>query len=343
MTIPRGEPMIDVYRIAGRAALLGACIAAVLIPRNANAQSTYTQQCAQASAGRAQVRTFCERVGQAIDIAEPRIGISLSGGNPVPGTASTLGMRLGTVPRISFGVRATAAFADLPPIETVGGTSDLKFASPSIDADASVGVFSGLSVFPTIGGFGSVDVLASAGIIPLPKGKGFGDKSPKTWAVGARVGILRESFTAPGISVSGMYRKLGDLTYGDSTFATRNSYFALDNLTAWSYRAAISKRIPLIGFGATAGVGIDKYNASSSLAVRDPTPLIGSTLRVSATDMKTTRKSAFVNASWTLLLLNIAGEAGWQEGGKAAAGATISTDKLEKAGYFAGIAVRIAL
>jgi hypothetical protein len=180
-------------------------------------------------------------------------------------------------------------------------------------------------------------------VIPLPRGKGFADEKPKSWAVGARVGILRESFTAPGISVSGMYRRTGDISYGDSTLATKNSYFSLDDLTAWSYRAAISKRIPVIGFGVTGGVGIDKYNASSSIALRDASLLGGGTFRVTATDMKQTRKSAFLNASWTLLVLNVAGELGWQEGGSVKAGATIAADKLEKAGYFAGVAVRIAL
>lgn len=313
------------------------------VPRVVNAQGTFTQRCAQAVNASSAGRTYCERVGQAVDIAEPRIGIALSGGNPVPGTASTLGMRLGSIPRISVALRATAAFADLPQIETFQSTGNLKFAAPSVDADVSVGVFSGLSVIPTIGGFGSVDVLASAGVLPLPDGKGFTAGKPKSWAVGARVGILRESFTAPGISVSGMYRRTGDITYGDSTLQTSRSYFRIDDHTAWSYRAAISKRIPLIGLGTTAGVGIDRYNASSSIAVIDPSLLSGSAIRVTADDMKQTHKSAFVNASWTLLVLNVAGELGWQEGGSAKAGATIPTDKLEKAGYFAGIAVRIAL
>jgi hypothetical protein len=35
------------------------------------------------------------------------------------------------------------------------------------------------------------------------------------WALGARVGILRESFTAPGVSVSAMYRSIGSFSYGD--------------------------------------------------------------------------------------------------------------------------------
>jgi hypothetical protein len=319
-------------------AVFAGCIGA---PTVATAQDTYANHCANFASP--QGRGFCERIGQAIEIAQPRIGIALSGGNPVPGTASTLGMRLGSIPRISAGLRAEAAFTDLPQIESADPEGSLKFAATSLDADVSVGVFSGLSVIPTIGGLGSVDILASAGLLALPGGKGFSDDKPKSWAVGARVGILRESFTAPGISVSGMYRRTGNITYGDSTLATTDSYFSVDDLTAWSYRAAISKRIPLIGFGATAGVGIDRYNASSSIAFQDPAIPGVVARRISTADMKQTRKSAFLNASWTLLVLNVAGEIGWQEGGKTRAFTTIPTDKLEKAGYFAGVAVRIAL
>jgi hypothetical protein len=310
-------------------------------PLAASAQGAFIAQC-ESQSPNAQVQTFCERVGQAVEITQPRLGISLTGGNPVPGSASTLGMRLGMIPRISIGVRATASYTELPPIESIDSDEDLKFPLGSINADASIGVFNGLSVLPTVGGLGSIDVLGSLGMIPLPDGEGFSDESPMTWAVGARVGILRESFTAPGISVSAMYRKLDDISYGDSTFNSHDAYFAVNDLKVMSYRAAISKRIPLIGLGAALGVGYDKYDASARVSVNDPTLLGGGSFTVGTDELETSRKSAFANLSWTILVLNIVGEAGWQEGGDAPAGGTIPADKLEKAGYFGSVAVRLA-
>jgi hypothetical protein len=230
---------------------------------------------------------------------------------------------------------------DLPSFDSFDPDNNTKFAATSFDIDASAGVFSGLAIFPTIGGFGSIDVLASAGMTSLPHGKGF-TNSPKTWGVGARVGVLRESFTAPGISVSGMYRRTGHVSFGDSTLTTNNGFFTLDGLSTWSYRAAISKRIPVIGLGATAGVGIDRYNASSEIRVASRNINLNN-FRASEPHTKTSRKSAFVDASWTMLLLNLVGEFGWQEGGHADPDATISAAKLEKSGYFASLAVRIAL
>jgi hypothetical protein len=324
-----------------RLAIAAAMSVASLVPAARVSAQNFTERCAIAS-GSSSIRQYCERIALAVEIAEPRFGIAMTGGNPVYGTASTLGMRIGTIPRVSFGVRATAATVDLPPIESASTSEDIKFAAPSLDLDASVGIFSGLSVFPTVGGFGSVDFLASVGTVPLPEGKGFSE-SPMTWGLGARVGVIRESFTAPGISVSAMYRRLGDASYGDTTFQKRDAYFAVKNLSVWSYRAAISKRVPLVGLGATAGIGIDRSSSDVRIGINNAIPFLASDLFITAEDLKTTRKTAFVNASWTLLLLNIAGEAGWQEGGKADPNATISTARLEKAGYYAGVAVRIAL
>ena len=67
--------------------------------------------------------------------------------------------------------------------------------------DASVGVLQGLSIFPTVGGLGSIDMLASLGFAAPPDGEGF-DGSLISWGLGAKLGILRESFTLPGLTAS---------------------------------------------------------------------------------------------------------------------------------------------
>jgi hypothetical protein len=47
---------------------------------------------------------------------QERVGTALWGGNPVPGTASTLGMRIGSSPRLSVSGRAVLVPAELPPL-----------------------------------------------------------------------------------------------------------------------------------------------------------------------------------------------------------------------------------
>src|SRR5690606_2935207 len=84
----------------------------------------------------------------------------------------------------------------------------------SLALDGAAGVFRGFSPLPTVGGVGSLDVLAGIGLVFPPTGAGFRGGSKGTWALGARLGILRESFTFPGVSVTGMYRRFGRVQIG---------------------------------------------------------------------------------------------------------------------------------
>lgn len=309
---------------------------ALLLPAAANAQ-TLRADCANAS--RDDVARFCGNVADAAAIMQPRIGIALSGGNPVPGTASTLGMRLGSMPRISISARVTAAEVETPGAERMNDSSSVSFPVGSIAADVSVGLFSGISLLPTVGGFASIDLLGSIGIIPLPHGEGFDDSAPVTWAAGARLGILRESFTAPGVSVSAMYRRLGDLTYGDSTLTDRDAFFTMSDFSAMSVRGTVGKRV--LGFGLTGGIGWDHYSADVSGSLRDPNVLDpANLLRIGETDMSDDRLSAFANVSFTLLILNLSAELGWQQGGSSDGNVS---ELLEESGLFGGLALRLAL
>jgi hypothetical protein len=291
-----------------------------------------------ADASRDNVRTFCENVADAIVILQPRLGVALAGGNPVSGTASTLGMRIGTMPRVSIGLRVTAAEVDLPPVERLESSDDVRFPLGSIAADMSVGLFQGISLAPTVGGFGSVDLLASAGVLPLPYGEGFDDTAPLTWAVGTRVGILRESFTAPGVSLSAMYRRLGTVTWGTPTFQSgQDAFFQLDDYSVVSLRGVVGKRV--LGVGLTAGAGWDSHSADVRGSVPDPVVLDTSRqIDFAARGLSDSRMSLFGNASFTLLIVNLAAEIGWQDGGTAPEGAS---DKLEERGLFGGLSVRL--
>ena len=316
-------------------------LAAVLLaaPAIVVAQSELEQKCRPVTHD--PTYRFCNMVAQAIDIAQPRIGLSLAGGNPLPGASSTLGMRIGTIPRISLAARASAALMDLPPIDRQGSTQEISAPVPSLNLDASLGVFSGFSLLPTVGGFASVDLVASAGMIPIPDGEGFRDDSPKSWAIGARLGILRESFTAPGLSVTATYRQIGDLAYGDSTFADEKSYFRLSDQSVMSLRAVVGKR--LLFLGANAGVGYDRFKSHASFGVMS-SALLGTRSDFSGT-VENTRKTVFGSVQWTLIILSIVGEGGWQTGGDPFSAPLPSgqTSMREKNGYFGSLAIRLAI
>ena len=290
---------------------------------------TLREQCSEAATGTV---AYCESLADAAVSMPARLAISAAGGNPVPGTASTLGMRVPGSPRWSLAVRGTLARAPLPAPE---GESAITPTLWSVNADASVGLFNGFNLLPTIGGFGSIDVLGSFGLVSVPEDDGFERSTPVTWALGARAGILRESFTAPGVSISAMYRSLPGIEFGDTA---TGPYFENSGQNVLSLRGTVGKRI--LGLGLSAGVGYDRGSSDVRAHYNEPGPVFPFEVEVAEDDVRFDRTSFFGNVSYTLLILNMAAELGWQESGDRTAGAHENTGK---GGLFGGIAVRLAI
>jgi hypothetical protein len=273
--------------------LLAVCGVAMATP--VHAQNDLQDRCPAGNA-------FCTRMGLAAELAQVRTGIGLSAGNPVPGASSTLGMRLGALPRFSAAVRMTGVQLDVPDVSSSTSTGDVGNFPRSLNIDGAVGVFSGFSLVPTVGGFGSIDIVGSYGSFGLPDE--FVQDNVGSWSVGLRVGILRESFTAPGISLTGMYRSIDDFTFGSDTGA--GTFFRLTDNSVWSGRATIGKRILMLG--AVAGIGYDRYSSRAEAQN-------GVNFDVTADDFNNSRTTIFGNLSWTMLILNIVAEGGVQRGG----------------------------
>src|SRR5690606_24834285 len=162
---------------------------------------------------------------------------------------------------------------------------------------------------------------------------GLETSSPLTWGIGGRVGILRESFTAPGVSVSAMYRSLPKVEYAHPT---EGAAFSVDGMHAWTVRGTVGKRI--LGLGLTAGAAWDR--TSLDVGARHSPDLPVPTVTQARGSLSDSRVSYFGNISWTLLILNLSAEVGWQSDGERPAGAHSDTGK---GGLFAGIAARLAI
>lgn len=249
---------------------------------------------------------FCQRMASAAELAQVRTGIGLTGGNPVLGASSTLGMRLRAIPRLTLAARMTGVQLNVPDVRARSSTGDVGNLPRSINLDAAVGVFSGVSLLPTVGGFGSIDVLASYGQLSLPDE--YVQDNLQSWAVGVRIGILRESFTAPGIAVSGTYRTIDGQTFGNFFGPTNGpgTYFVVRDSKVWSARATVGKRILMLG--AVAGVGYDKYTGVGE--VQDQ-----GAFHIESDDFNNSRTTLFANLSWTMLMVNFIAEGGVQRGG----------------------------
>lgn len=281
---------------------------------------------------------FCNTIAQAIEIAQPRIGIAASAGNPTMGTSSTLGMRIGSFPRFAIAPRVTVAALDLPPVAQRNG-DEIGALVPAVGVDASVAVFSGLAVLPTVGGFGSIDLYGSLGRVLLPGDEGF-DGGITTWALGAQVGILRESFTAPGISVTGTYRSIGDIGFGDELVTDTDAHFALDGLRSYGLRGTVGKRFLM--FSATAGAGYDWYESDVLMRFATDDPSLDGSRTIEVAEFGSRRFTGFGNLAFTVMIVSVVGEVGWQKGGDAFTGPGAS-DLLEKGGWYGGLALRLTL
>lgn len=285
-------------------------------------------------------RRYCYSIAEAIAVGLPRLGIAFSSGNPVPGAASTLGERVGSMPRLSGDARITLLSLELPPIGRMNASPEIGATLLTLNIDASVGIFGGIALLPTVGGFASLDLLGSIGTMALPEDEGFDTGRVHSWALGARLGILRESFTAPGISITGVYRRLGSPSFGDRQLQSQDAYFEANSLRVQSLRAVVGKRV--LGLGALAGVGIDRYQSEVSFGQG------GSgqpRFDFQVPDFETSRFNAFGSLHWTTLIVSLVGEIGWQSGGDELtaplpAGQSTATGQGT---LYGGLAVRLAL
>ncbi len=277
----------------------------------------------------------CLVVAQAAMIAQSRLALAAAGGAPLLGNASTLGMRLGSTPRVAVQLRASGARLTMPAVGAGNGQSSL---ASSLDADGAVALYNGLSPAPTVGGVGAVDLLGSLGVV-----SGGGDRvhgTPATFGIGARLGILRESFTVPGVSVSAMIRRTGSLTaIGPDSATARFSHIA-----DWALRATVGKR--LFPLNTLVGVGLDR--TSGDVTITEP-PCTGNCSLVGqnpvTAPLTQTRATFFGDLTWTSLVFNATAELGWQRGGSPAASAfpTGYESVVRKGGLFGSIGLRLTI
>lgn len=287
-----------------------------------------------------QLQVLCGQVVHAMTNLQPTIGIGFTGGNHVLGTATTIGRRLGLFPRISVTARANAALAkvpnlldgfeatmrddsgEVPPMET----SQLPFGA--LQGDVALGLFNGLSVGP-VGGLGAIDLLGSVSLIPAIEETGLAEHIIN-WGAGARLGILKQGLIMPGLSVSGMYRNMGEVSFGDVAGGDP-AEFSTD-LSTLSLRAALSKG--LLAFDFAAGGGYDIYTSDVAFdfeltcpATRCGTPTTASPSQPIGGELQTAAWNVFANGGLSLLIVNVIGEVGYQK-----ATEVITLEDLQAAG-----------
>jgi len=158
---------------------------------------------------------------------------------------------------------------------------------------------------PTVGGFLSLDAFGRASLLRLSDAQGFAG-SVRAYTVGVRVGIFREGFTIPGVSVSASRRFVGDLEAGTTADAAS---FIVAGPDVTSLRATVGK--DLYAVEVLAGLGWDRYEGDVTVAASDG---MGGA-PVTTGSLSESRRLYFGSAAMTFsIILSVSVEAGWAQG-----------------------------
>ena len=269
---------------------------------DAQAVAELAARCSDASGG----AVWCAAGAMAYQAAASGVGLAASAGSDIPGTSSTLGLRRGLGPRVALSARFTATRIPLPDLAEALAIHlpQLRSTVSHASIEGAVGLFDGFRWAPQYGGFLSLDLVASVGVLGLARADGFGGNAYSS-GIGARLGLLRESFDVPGVSVSVVRRFFGDvlLGAGDSPITVRLEP------AATSVRALIGKELSAAGI--VGGAGWDRYSGAVTIegpeSGREPHSV---TLNGPALD----RLLLFVGISRTWQVFLVAGEIGWAAG-----------------------------
>ena len=296
--------------------------AAALTATSVGAQGIDTQRCPSTTNTQRISQDACQKAIDLFQYLAPQLGTSIAGGNPTLGQ----GGNLGGLGHFSAGVRVNVLQGSLPQVQNVTpvttGATSTQFPTksqllPMPTADLAIGIFKGIPLPLT--NVGGIDALVSASYVPQVDNSGVSVKVPNgslKLGYGARVGILQESLLVPGISVSYLVRDLPTLNIagsngGDSLYVNNLSL----KTKAWRLTASKS----LILFGLAAGVGQDKYDASTDVgahvAARTVPPSPAANAGPVSISQSITRTNIFADLSMNLLLFKINAEIGQVSGG----------------------------
>jgi hypothetical protein len=283
----------------------------------------------------------CNTAVDAVRAFYPLAGMIVSGGNPVLGSARSLG-GLG---HFTLTARVNAIKAALPDPTAANQSpvpSSFNGAVPAPMVEGALGLVKGLG-----GGLLAVDLLGSALILPTGIENLTVDSSATHvsdaalgFGYGLRVGVLNGGFPVPSVSVSWMHRSVPRLRYGTlgPTFGTGDRFeFSMD-LTSDSYRAVAGWKFVLVDVAA--GIGVDRYKSRDTNIRFHDSPTNPTSVRTVVINPTNTRALVFVNGGLSLAAVKLVGEIGLQAGKDQSYVTQFSDFDPKAAHVFGGIGVR---
>jgi len=248
---------------------------------------------------------LCAQSALAAHALQGGIGLLVAGGGAIPVSPSTAGHRMEGSPRIvvdgglNVG-RIPHADLNRPGAEARETTTTALMGRLT----ATAGVFEGFSLAPTVGGVGSLDGVVTLRFVRLPSGDGFSGTTASVGA-GARVGLLRESFSLPGVTLTALHHRPGTIRYGDVEETGRRMVL---EPRVTSTRLEVGK--DMLAVGITGGVGLDRMSGRARISVASD----GETSRSTPRSLSQTRRYLFAGVNYTWLVTQLSGEVTWSPG-----------------------------
>lgn len=280
----------------------GAALAlALLVGLTGEARAQDRERIRERCGATEQPEASCADVALASEALLGGVGLASSLGGELPGSPSTLGRRYGTSPRWAFAARVGAVQFDAPTLagETPRASRDIW--APAFQGQVAAGVFDGFSLAPTVGGFLALDLLLTGGVTLLPGGEGF-DGSAASWGYGARVGLLRESFSLPAVTFALARRHVGGFGYQD----VPDPSVDVERLTVTSVRTTVGKEF--VALGLLGGFGWDRARGDGTVRATASGP------EIAFDDVTAGRFLIFGALTRTWLVLQATVEAGFATG-----------------------------
>jgi hypothetical protein len=245
----------------------------------------------------------CAQGAAAAHALQAGLGLLLGAGGPFPASPNTVGQRLHGSPRFLFEAGLAGATFTHPDL-AASGTPQRRRVALAPRVTAGVGVFEGFSPAPTVGGVGALDLLGEVRLLPVPT---FDGLDGRAWAmgVGARFGVLRESFSLPGVTLSAMHRRSGGLDYAPASGAPA---FVSVEPRVTSFRGVVGK--DLMELGLSGGVQWDRIRGDAGVQPRREGSVGAWTRRSLPVD----RTTWFLGVNRTWVVSQAALEVGWSPG-----------------------------
>ena len=269
---------------------LGAILVPLLLPSVLTAQTADPDASARA-----------EATARAL---EGGVGLLLAGGGSFPVSPSTAGHRMFGSPRLRVDLGTTAVtfrHPDLARPALVGGFDpSRRRVLGATRLSVGAGILEGFSPLPTVGGIGSLDLVGELRHIAY-FGGGEGPDATFGWGVGGHLGLLRESFTLPGVTISMTHRRAGTIHYRPGGIAGAGTDVALDPRVT-SLRGVVGK--DLLFLGLSGGVQRDRMHGGQEISLGGiPIQLPASTHQ--------TRTTWFGGVNLTWVVAQLSAEVGW--------------------------------